>query len=265
MKTQINFVLCMLICMIMLLGYNCTNKDIIYTNENQYTRTYADSVFLGFEGDLYNPDVLWKNVDIYLLALNRMRMNLKFKKNKIVWDFRSASDLKMSENIYTYIIEAWEAQNKKLESNEYSIIFSRDGYGYKIEPKKSNLSSRAFAAIILRQGMHRSNMKALKNLPPLPLINPLKLSYIVDIEKSDFSGDGAGGVQITGRGGTNKVWWSYYCCNACAWNPTNKVSCSRNDILEMYNDKRGDISYFFIRNIDHLPLITLQNPQNFGE
>ena len=31
---------------------------------------YADSVFLGFEGDLFYPEIIWGNVDVYLSAFD---------------------------------------------------------------------------------------------------------------------------------------------------------------------------------------------------
>ena len=46
----------------MLLGGCSENIQEDFLNENNITEMYIDSVFLGFEGDLIYPEVIWGNV-----------------------------------------------------------------------------------------------------------------------------------------------------------------------------------------------------------
>ena len=43
----------------------------------------VDTSFLGFEGDLIIPEVIWENIGTYSLAYDRMARHLQFEENKI--------------------------------------------------------------------------------------------------------------------------------------------------------------------------------------
>ena len=123
---------------------------------------YADSVFLGFEGDLFYPEIIWGNVDVYLSAFDRMKAHLKVKDDRLTWDFRRGADLNISENIYEYVIGVWQRQNEKLDSGEYRLELVGDNYTIEPIVQKDILSSRTGQFII--PGSHAYNMELLHNL-----------------------------------------------------------------------------------------------------
>ena len=122
---------------------------------------YADSVFLGFEGDLFYPEIIWGNVDVYLSAFDRMKAHLKVKDDRLTWDFRRGADLNISENIYEYVIGVWQRQNEKLDSGEYRLELVGDNYTIEPIVQKDILSSRTGQFII--PGSHAYNMELLHN------------------------------------------------------------------------------------------------------
>lgn len=92
--------------------------------------SYKDSVFIKIEGDLYNPKIIWENKKNYLQAYNRFIQHLSIKENRFVWDIQNGSQIKISDNIFTYIVEGWESQNKKLATGKYEIITVEDNLYY---------------------------------------------------------------------------------------------------------------------------------------
>ena len=90
----------------MLLGGCSENIQEDFLNENNITEMYIDSVFLGFEGDLNYPEVIWGNVDTYLRAFERMKAHLKLKDGALVWNIKNGDELNISENIFEYV-EFW--------------------------------------------------------------------------------------------------------------------------------------------------------------
>lgn len=89
-----------------------------------YSELYADSLFLEIKGDIREPEVIWGNVDTYMQAFKRMERHLSSKDGFITWDFSKASELKISDNIYDYVIEFIESKNDKLKENISRAAFS---------------------------------------------------------------------------------------------------------------------------------------------
>lgn len=92
--------------------------------------SYKDSVFIKIEGDLYNPEIIWANKKNYLQAYNRFIQHLSIKDNRFVWDLQNGSQIKISDNIFTYIVGGWENQNKKLATGKFQIISTEDNFYY---------------------------------------------------------------------------------------------------------------------------------------
>ena len=121
---------------------------------------YADSVFLGFEGDLIYPEVIWGNVDTYLRAFERMNAYLKLERWGFSLGYKKWGELNISENIFDYITGWWSRQNEKLNSGDYKLEIQENGYciiptKIKEEPLKSRVGQ------FLIRGQHRYNVNIL--------------------------------------------------------------------------------------------------------
>lgn len=101
-------------------------------------KTVADTSFLELEGDFNeNPDLLWANQEIYLKALNRLESRIRIENNQFVWDFKSAEEMHMSEDLYNYIISIWLHYNERLLSGKEEIYIHKGGhYGLRWKNKK---------------------------------------------------------------------------------------------------------------------------------
>ena len=217
---------------------------------------YADSVFLGFEGDLCYPEISWGNVDVYLSAFDRMKAHLKVKDDRLTWDFRRGADLNISENIYEYVIGVWQRQNEKLDSGEYRLELVGDNYTIEPIVQKDILSSRTGQFII--PGSHAYNMELLHNL--YQLHNSVSLggrylgAYIENIcDPSTFR---------PGYGYSSKN-WSYHCDNGCYYDNNPNCFCIHNQISHPDSDLRGNEYWEKILNINNLPLVSIMNYNNF--
>lgn len=101
-----------------------------------YTEMYRDSVYLTCEGELYKPEVIWSNQKVYIPAYNRMKRHLKFTGNRLVWDFKNATELKISQNIYDYVVFWWENCNQQLKTGKYELKILEDNF-FSVLPIKS--------------------------------------------------------------------------------------------------------------------------------
>ena len=99
------------------------------------TEFYQDSVYLSFEGNLHEPEVIWGHQDIYVPAYERMRQHLHFEGDTLNWDFKSAEEIKVSENIYEYVTWSWSYDNNLLRTGDYVLSVEADGY-YMVKSKK---------------------------------------------------------------------------------------------------------------------------------
>ena len=96
--------------------------------------SYADSTFLEIKGDLYEPKVIWENEAIYLRALHRMEQLLFLENERLCWNIKNGVEIKISENIFQYIVDAWQNQNKMVESGNFGIVL--EGGRYVVRSKK---------------------------------------------------------------------------------------------------------------------------------
>lgn len=107
-----------------------------YGNLAEY---YRDSVYLECEGNLIEPEVIWAHQDVYVPAYERMRRHLHFEGDTLNWDIKNAAEVKVSQNIYDYVIDGWRQANEQLRSGDYYLFLDDDCY-YGVFPKnKSNL------------------------------------------------------------------------------------------------------------------------------
>lgn len=102
-----------LLILLVLLTVNCTqNKKIVKVDPFP---------FLEIEGDLNeNPLLLWQNKDIYMEAQYRMEKLVKIDNNLFEWDF-TAEDVRVSKNLFDYIVAGWKSYNERLETGLYEI------------------------------------------------------------------------------------------------------------------------------------------------
>lgn len=239
---------------------NLVNRNDLPQARSSATSNYADSLYLAIEGNLNEPDVIWKNVDVYYAALHRMRSFLSAKDNRLSWEIQKGEEIKISENIFLYVTKAWKRQNELLASGDYELVFTNECYGISLknhDPKP--MATRALKT--LKQGTHSANMKTLIDVYNDKWVLSSYLTDYIDCINSDFSVDGIGNASIQGSLNGTGGFCGYYCCNACFYDSWN--SCSKN--LFNYKDNRydGGILYESIDNNDHLPLITLRNRSNY--
>ena len=261
---------------ITILMMSCEKNDLDNCNtiqENLFSQLYVDSAYLEIEGNLYDPEIIWGNVDVYLSAFERMQSHLKFKDNHLYWDFERASDIKVSENIYNYVIDNWKSKNEMINAGTHKLMCSERG-DYNVIPildeKLSRASSPELPVFreVLWFGQHRDNMIKLSRIwsyyGPDRKVDYTNLNKVIDIPNSGFHGDGAGDVSIRGEGTTAKGgYWGYYCCNACAFNKADKYGCYFNEMAGWNHREELNTFYEIIQNVSILPLITLRNRRIF--
>lgn len=247
MRKQVCFYVFILI-ITLISGCNQSVKEEILDRHETF-EMYADSVYLGFEGDLFYPEIIWGNVDVYLSAFNRMKAHLKVKDERLAWDFERGADLNISENIYEYVTGVWQRQNEKLDSGEYRLdIVDGDYTIVPVEPKDV-LLSRTGQFII--PGNHTHNMNLLNSLYELCCSVSLGGRFLGDFienleDRSVF--------QPACRYVT--VDWSYHCENACYY-ITSHCYCNFNQIDRVDSDLRGIEKWRKILNLSHLPIVAL--------
>ena len=64
-----------------------------------------------------------------------MRRHLHFEGDTLNWDFKSAEEIKVSENIYEYVTWSWSYDNNLLRTGDYVLSVEADGY-YMVKSKK---------------------------------------------------------------------------------------------------------------------------------
>lgn len=105
------------------------NENKTKIDKERIQEVLTDSSFLEIKGDiLMYPELLWANQEIYLKALNRLESRVKVKDNQLVWDFKSAKEMRMSQNLYDYIVGRWERYNKRLLCGKEEIYVTRMGH-----------------------------------------------------------------------------------------------------------------------------------------
>lgn len=123
-------------CILLTAAMGCrTIKNASGLPANFFAERYADSVYLEVKGDLYDPVIIYGNIEIYLRAFRRMESHLKFEDNAFKWDYKTAKDLKISENIFNYVTECYEILNSRLKNGTGKIKFKKDGQWYIINER----------------------------------------------------------------------------------------------------------------------------------
>lgn len=254
----------LLVCVFVVLVFGCNDQKNVVNDQNDSvleenqlnTELYRDSIFLGFEGSLWDHETIWNNVSIYLPAFQRMKRHLCVKDNQLFWTFKSGAELKISENIYEYVVDIWNRQNEKLKEGKFEVIIT--DYGVRLIPVEDwpETMQDEIVLPVLRTGAHRSNMNILRSI--YQNCTGANLAYEIDLEKSDMPRG-----SIIGRGRSSRGDWSYWCENACVH--IGKVDCVYNGISHPDSDEIGSIVYEKVLNISNLPLITIQNYRYFDE
>lgn len=254
-------------CLFILSLASCLNQKQAALTPEQLLETYKDSAFLAIDGDLYNPELIWGEVHIYLPAFNRLFRHSRIENNQIVLDVTSGKQVRISENIFEYVRESFELQNKTARETKRKIKRLNSGYAWENQTKSKSLS-KTDSGIVLKRGEHPQNFIKLSKLyNNIPSGN--HLSDYINFKYSDMQGNGVGDVSIyatmnaleyLGKGFEN-YFPSYYCCNACAYQSSFK--CEFNIVTDysynIYTENNIDVSYASIRNPNRLPLVTIKH------
>lgn len=117
---------------------------ICFTNSwGQKNISYRDSVYLVIKEDLTNEDSLdtyiHRNWPVYSQAHHRFVQNLYVKDHKLAWDIKTGAEIKISENIFEYLVKQTVYNNEvNLPSGDYEIrIYKKDGCYYVVGKKLS--------------------------------------------------------------------------------------------------------------------------------
>ena len=119
---------------------SCAEKTSNASAELSLKELYKDSVYLEIKGDLNDPEIIWGNVKTYLPAFYRMTRHSRLQNNQVVFDCQSAEELKISPNIYEYLMESFRQTNQQAIENGWQIVEEYDGYGvvYKFNRSPKN-------------------------------------------------------------------------------------------------------------------------------
>lgn len=237
----------------LVLFYSCHVEDDVV--EPVCTKAVAvndfvlDTVYLEIKGDLNDPEIIWGHKDIYIPAYTRLARHLTFENNRIEWDFSSAEEVSVSQNIYDYVTRIWTYHNSLLESGEYILI--PDGIYYRIESDKPTIMP--LTPQVLIKGQHRHNMMICADM--VQHITRGWLADYIDIN-SGLTPDGWGGWTLYGRGdsGLGRV-WQYYVCfpePLAPYHPRNEIVGF--ETQDSYMDFKETLF-----NQDQMPLVTVSN------
>lgn len=202
-----------------------------------YATLYADSVYLGFEGDLNNPRVIDEHLDVYLLAHQRMLNHLKFNNNLLSWDVQDGADLKISDNIYNYLIDCWNQENQLLQSGKYQLELT--SIGYKILLREKNIQSRApWRPVTVYKGeIHFNDNFMFCYTLHANYYNFEYTSEFFNFASSQLKKDGYGIASLQGiKNKENNLYDAYYISNCCPDEPGDEFKCHSNQIIGPYQN-----------------------------
>lgn len=229
------------------------NVDDIIENDIN-SMNFADSVFLGFEGDLHDPELLWANMDIYSPAYERMKRFLIINDNHLRWNIKEASDINISENIFDYIVSCWETTNRKLEEGIYKLeVLENNYYTLLLINEGDNIKTKTPQALI--PGWYEYNW----SLCMATYYNS-GCNFLSDyIGVANPEPDGFGGYRFHEKfeNKTTGEWGEYY----CTWlgpefnNELNRIVIKLTDNWKVTG---GDIFVWALANYQHAPLMTLK-------
>lgn len=119
---------------------SCTEKASNTSAELSLKELYKDSAYLEIKGNLNEPEIIWGNVKTYLPAFYRMTRHSRIQNNQVVFDCQSAEELKISSNIYEYIIECYRQLNQQAIEKGWEIVKEYDEYGviYRVNRSPQN-------------------------------------------------------------------------------------------------------------------------------
>ena len=228
-------------------------SDKVLTRSTNMEQINVDTSFLGFEGDLIIPEVIWENIGTYSLAYDRMARHLQFEENKISWNLKSAQEINISQNIYDYVISGWRQDSIKLESGAYTLKI--DGIYYYLEPKQFPLIPRS--PFLLLKGNHDVNMRYCINLVRSGYTG--WLGTVIDLGASEMEPDGFGGLWIRGMkaatDSNGSPYLGYAVFNASPMSLNDRL----NYVCGSRNDGHGDLFYEKLVNCNHSPLVSVLN------
>ena len=108
------------ICLFMVI-YSCQSDKIkTYMGEEI---SYKDSVFLDIQGNLNHHDTMRKHADTWVRALTRMERHHTILNNQFVWNMKNGAQVKVSDNLYDFIIRWWERENARLKTGNYGLWY----------------------------------------------------------------------------------------------------------------------------------------------
>ncbi|MDE6450995.1 MAG: hypothetical protein K2L23_01650 [Odoribacter sp.] len=144
---------------------SCTEKASNNSVELSLKELYKDSVYLEIVGNLDEPEVIWGNVKTYLPAFYRMTKHSRIQNNQVVFDCQSAEELKISPNIYEFVIESFRQTNQQAMENGWEIVKEYNEYGvvYKFNRFPQSRNTNAGTAI-LKKGAHLKNFMILEEI-----------------------------------------------------------------------------------------------------
>ena len=64
-----------------------------------------------------------RHADTWERALARMERHHTILDNQFVWNMKNGAQVKISDNLYDFIIRWWERQNKKLKTGNYGLWY----------------------------------------------------------------------------------------------------------------------------------------------
>lgn len=251
MKTKVFSIFLMAIQLWLLVG--CVQNDVVSdlrtdpeNDSHSLIELYKDSSFLKIEGDLNDPENIWNNINVYSAACERMHRCLKFEKNKILWNIDNSQDLKISQNIYDYIIEAWNYDNNLIQDTNYVLV--EMGIYYKIEQKNRINNPRTKTAQVLLRGDRDWNMRICCDIirnQPTGLLN----NYINLYESEGWREDGFSGLVIRDEWNINYFNIVSYYVSIYPF----EIESPYNEIATYHNNYDGIESAC---NVQHAPLVT---------
>ena len=256
---RLNYLKSVLVCMIgwaVMLGCQKENLGLneLASRSVDVNQLVVDTAFLGFEGDLVIPEVIWDNIDIYNLAYDRMARYLQFKENTISWKLKSAQEINISPNIYDYIISGWRQDSAKLATGDYRLEVS--GIYYKLVPKRMYTLSKA-APPVMPSGDYAGNMSI-----AIRLVRSNFTGFIwnaVDFRASGKVPDVYGGWIIRGMQNCDNLYWGYAIFYPVPDDPDSEF----NSVQGARTDEYGNLFYEKLVNNRQSPLVSVLNAHLF--
>lgn len=130
----------------MLIGAACadsanSSSTTVDTKGMTLKEFYKDSVYLCIEGNLLEPEIIWGSVNIYMQALRRIHRHAYVKDNQLYYEFRTAEEARVSQNLFDYIYEFKEEMNTDAKEKGLKFIFDEESGHYILDYSKLRKNS----------------------------------------------------------------------------------------------------------------------------